>query len=79
LKHLEKAEIALPRSQPKDIRVGHLTKGSTTYDVWSVGHGKDVDDLCPGQEIKQLSCLVPHRQKKKLMFCKFYLASMPLC
>ncbi|RXW21814.1 hypothetical protein EST38_g4029 [Candolleomyces aberdarensis] len=48
----------------KSLVVGNLKRKTMDFDVWSVGE-EDADGVV-GEEIRQLSCLVPRKKKGKL-------------
>jgi len=70
-KHLQDLKIVAPSSSTAS-RVGSLDRKNTSYDVWSLGEGHT--DQIGGEEIKNLSCLLP-RQKKG---GKLYRTSKPI-
>lgn len=51
-------------SSSQSARIGSLNRKHATYDIWSVGD----DDNQPvgGEEIKELTCLLPRKKKVKL-------------
>jgi hypothetical protein len=77
MKHLEDMNFdSFTKSTSKSTRVGHLARGDSTYDVWSVGHDAPADDENPtlaaaGEEADGLSCLLPRKSKSG----KLYLGS----
>ncbi|KAH8100291.1 DNA-directed RNA polymerase I subunit RPA34.5-domain-containing protein [Cristinia sonorae] len=59
-KHLEKLKVD-PPSSALTGSIGTLSNRDTQYDVWCLGNGDN--DRVGGEELKNLTCLVP-RQKK---------------
>jgi hypothetical protein len=77
MKHMEEMHLdSLPKSSLKSIRIGRLARGTTNYDVWSVGReapteGSHSAIAAAGEEFMGMSCLLPRKSKKG----KLYLGS----
>ncbi|KAF7359109.1 hypothetical protein MSAN_01252400 [Mycena sanguinolenta] len=77
-KHLETAQLGFPpgakRDGKKSAKLGMLQRKHVAYDIWSVGDDEPEELPITGEEIKDLSCLLPRKSKKG----KLYAAPTPI-
>jgi len=59
-KYLHDLRLDIPSSS-KTMRVGHIDRKTTTFDVWSLG--EDQVEAVGGEELKGFTCLLPRRRK----------------
>ncbi|KAF9557731.1 hypothetical protein CPC08DRAFT_774114 [Agrocybe pediades] len=77
-KYLENIKIDVPSSSSKSALVGNVKRKHTSYDIWSVGDDNDNNDdednnnstvpIIGGEEIKNLTCLLPRTSKKGRLY-----------
>ena len=65
-KYLENLQVEVPSSS-KSTRIGSVKRKHATFDIWSVG-GDDDDLPVGGEEIKNISCLLPKKGKKGKLY-----------
>ncbi|KAK7438447.1 hypothetical protein VKT23_018059 [Stygiomarasmius scandens] len=68
-KYLDNLTLKIPSSSSKTTRAGTLPRKYTTFDVWNVGDNNDHTEgaVAGGDEIKNISCLLPRKTKKGQM------------
>lgn len=59
-KYLHDLKLDIPSSS-KTMRVGHIDRRTTTFDVWALG--EDQGEAVGGEELKGFTCLLPRRRK----------------
>ncbi|KDQ34109.1 hypothetical protein PLEOSDRAFT_1110847 [Pleurotus ostreatus PC15] len=69
-KYLENLSIELPQTTKHSTKVGVLERKLANYDIWAIGEGEDADANSPvvGEEIRNLSCLLPRKSKEGKLF-----------
>ncbi|KAF9494073.1 hypothetical protein BDN71DRAFT_1449397 [Pleurotus eryngii] len=68
-KYLENLSIELPQTTKHSTKVGVLERKLANYDIWAIGEGDaDADSPVVGEEIRNLSCLLPRRSKEGKLF-----------
>ncbi|KAF5386640.1 hypothetical protein D9615_002039 [Tricholomella constricta] len=65
-RYIENAALELPPTTTKSSRMGTLKRKHATFDIWSVG--EDDEHGVGGEEIKALSCLLPRKSKKGILY-----------
>ncbi|KAG6817050.1 hypothetical protein H0H87_000462 [Tephrocybe sp. NHM501043] len=65
-KYLENMTLSGFSSSKKTSKVATLSRKHATFDIWSVG--EEDDGGIGGEEIKALSCLLPHKNKKGKLY-----------
>ncbi|KIJ92069.1 hypothetical protein K443DRAFT_114158 [Laccaria amethystina LaAM-08-1] len=65
-KYLENLQVEVPSSS-KSTRIGSVKRKHATFDIWSVGENDD-DLPVGGEEIKNISCLLPKKGKKGKLY-----------
>lgn len=65
-KHLENMTIDMPSSSRTSC-IGTLKRKYMTYDLWALG-GRDSQNPVGGDEIKEISCLLPRKKKKGRLY-----------
>jgi hypothetical protein len=67
-KYLENLQLDKPISSvsPQSALVGILKRKHMTFDIWSVGDGDD--QPVGGEELKDLSCLLPRKKKNGKLY-----------
>ncbi|KAF5343540.1 hypothetical protein D9758_012937 [Tetrapyrgos nigripes] len=66
-KYLDNLSLKIPSSSSKTTRAGVLPRKHTTFDVWHVGDSaadREESSVAGGDEIKNISCLLPRKSKK---------------
>jgi len=66
-KYLENIKIDVPSSS-KSALVGTVKRKHTSYDIWSVGADSEDTPVIGGEEIKNLTCLLPRTSKKGKLY-----------
>ncbi|KAJ8508169.1 hypothetical protein ONZ45_g9529 [Pleurotus djamor] len=71
-KYLENLKIELPPTTSRSTKVGTLNRKLANYDVWSIGDGHaerdDADASIVGEEIRNLTCLLPRKGKQGQLY-----------
>ncbi|KAF4604333.1 hypothetical protein EYR40_001512 [Pleurotus pulmonarius] len=69
-KYLENLSVELPQTTKRTTKVGVLERKLANYDIWAIGDSEEADADSPvvGEEIRNLSCLLPRKSKGGKLF-----------